>query len=379
MRSSAIRYYLIVNLILLLIGSISIISCGSNAPKGIPVTKVVSASRILSGYQISQQRQIQKKILKKMSKVNENRVFKIINGVPEYKVGPLDVLEINFRTGDKVTTSTITVTNAGKISYSFIDDLKVDGLTPTEIDNLLTERLSKYIKRPRIDVIVKDFKSKTATILGEFSMLRAAAMRSAQSGRIFLKGRTTLMDLIAMGGGYTENADVSNIKLIRNGKTYFINLYDIIEKGENDLNIIIDEGDMVSIPELPKYGKRVYVMGEVNSQGIYSLDDARDLLGAIALAGSFTYRAEEENTIIIRNYGTEGKPLIMVANLKALFKKGDMSQNIKLEDGDLIYIPRTKIGDINEWIAKNTPLLDFIFYPKRIESSFFSREYLRIK
>ena len=187
------------------------------------------------------------------------------------------------------------------------------------------------------------------------------------------------MDLIARGGGYTEDADVSNIKLIRNGKTYFINLYDIIEKGENDLNIIIDEGDVVSIPELPKYGKRVYVMGEVNSQGIYSLDDARDLLGAIALAGSFTYRAEEENTIIIRNYGTQGKPLIMVANLKALFKKGDMSQNIKLEDGDLIYIPSTKIGDINEWIDKHTPLLDFIFYPKRIESSFFSREYLRIK
>jgi len=37
--------------------------------------------------------------------------------------------------------------------------------------------------------------------------------------------------LIALGGGYTLDGDIKNVKLVRKGKSYLINLYDIIEKG----------------------------------------------------------------------------------------------------------------------------------------------------
>ena len=187
------------------------------------------------------------------------------------------------------------------------------------------------------------------------------------------------MDLIAMAGGYTINADIKKVKLIRNGKRYVINLYDILEKADESLNVIIDNGDVLDIPELPEIGERIFVMGEVNSQGIYALKDARDLLGAISLAGNVTKLAKEENTLIVRGYGYKPEaPLVMMSDVRALLRKADLAQNIPLEDGDLIYVPRILIGDINDWIANTTPLLNFLFYPQELVDDYFTKDYLHL-
>lgn len=347
----------------------------STAVKGVPVneipiTKAPRAKRA--------QTQQMRKELALMSKVKENKCFHEISGIPEYRIGPLDVLEIKAHSGEKVNTTTVTVDSRGRISYSFLDDLHVAGLTPSQVDALLTKKLSSYVRRPRIDILVKEFNSKSATVIGEFSSLRASAYGRAASGRIRLTGRTTLMDLIAMAGGYTVDADIKNVKFIRGRKTYLINLYDIIEKGDESQNIVIDDGDVVNIPELPSYGERVYVMGEVNQQGVYPLDDAQDLLAAIALAGSFTRLAKEENTLIVRGYRPGEKPLVMMADVDALLRKADLSQNIRLQDGDLVYVPRMLIGDINDWLTNMTPLLDKLLYPYELDIRYFKRRQLRI-
>ena len=193
----------------------------------------------------------------RLSRVKENEVFREIEGVSEYRIGPLDVLEINSYIGDKMNTTSVTVNNRGTISYSFLDDLEAGGLTPTELDREITEGLSSYIRNPRIDVLVKEFNSKSAMVLGEFASLRTTNYMQAGSGRISLKGKTTLLDLIAEARGYTVDADIKNTKLIRGGQTYMINLFDIIEKGDVSQNVIINDGDTVEIPELPKFGERV--------------------------------------------------------------------------------------------------------------------------
>ena len=214
--------------------------------------------------------------------------------------------------------------------------------------------------------------------MGELASLRAST-GEATSGRVYLHGKTTLMDLIAMGGGYTVDADIKNVKLIRQGKTYRINLFDILEKGDQSINVIIDAGDVVNIPALPSFGERVFVMGEVNFQGIYPLEDARDLLSAISLAGSITPLAKEENTLIVRGYpANEHDPLVMMSDVNALLRRADLKQNVPLEDGDLIYVPRMLIGDVTDWISNTLPLLDFLFYPKTFQGNYFTKDYLHI-
>lgn len=316
--------------------------------------------------------------LAQMAKVSRNEAFALVNGISEYRLGPGDIIEINTRVGDKTTLTAVTVDGRGRISYSFIDDLDVNGLAPSELDDILTRRLSEYVKNPRIDILVKEYKSKYATLMGEFTALRAVYGTQAQTGRVNLRGRTTLMDLVSLGGGYTVDADVKNVQIIRGGRTYRINLYDILERADETQDIIINDRDIVNIPELPKFGERVYVMGEVNSQGIYPLKDAEDLLSAIALAGSFTKLAKEQNTLIVRKYQPGEKPLVMMADLEALLRRADISQNIPLQHGDLVYVPGMVIADVNDWIANMTPLLSFIFYPDDFESRYFMRNYLHI-
>jgi polysaccharide export outer membrane protein len=353
-------------------------SCSSStAVKGIPVNDPV----LVKEYRTAKEARIEPKreTLAKMSSVKENDTFTEVDGIPEYRVGPLDVLEINSHVGDKVTTTTVTVDNRGRISYSFVDKLEVVGMTPTQIDELLAKKLSSYIRNPRVNTLVKEFRSKNVTVMGELSSLRASTFGKAASGRLNLQGKTNLMDLIALAGGYTVNADIKNLKLIRRGESYLINVYDIIEKADEIQNVIIEDRDVINIPELPAFGERVYVMGEVNAQGVYALKDAQDLLAAISLAGSFTRLAKEENTLIVRGYDPNKKPLVMMADLNALLRKADLSQNIRLENGDLVYVPRMLIGDINDWIANTTPLLTFLLYPYEFESRYLENPYLRFQ
>ncbi|GAI27847.1 unnamed protein product, partial [marine sediment metagenome] len=205
------------------------------------------------------------------------------------------------------------------------------------------------MRNPRVDIVVKEFNSKTALILGEVGALRLPYYE-AGTREIFLNGKTTLLDLLVLAGGYTKDADIKSVKLVRGGKVHYINLYDIIYRGETEQNVIIDDGDVVDVPELPLFGERVYVLGEVYRQGIYRLKNTPDLMAALSFAGSYTGTAVQENTLIIRGYEPGKKPLVLTADIDAILKKGDVRQNIPLIDGDIVYVPRSTIGDINEFI-----------------------------
>ena len=361
---------------LFLIFLFSLSSCSSStAIQGTPVNQVATLQDRVEVTRLQTEQNLD--ALARMSQVKENKVFETVAGIPEYRIGSGDILEISSYNGDKVTTTTVTVDSRGRISYSFLDHLKVDGLTSSEVDELLTGKLSAYVRAPRVSVQMKEFNSKSANIIGEFSLLRNVSYGKGGSGRINLKGKTPLTDLIALGGGYTLNADIKNVKLVRKGKSYLINLYDIIEKGDENQNVIIDEADVVNIPELPTYGERVYVLGEVFVQGIYALKEAQDLLAALALAGNTTRLAKEENTLIVRGYEPGKPPLVMMADVKSLLRKADISQNVRLKDGDLVYVPRMLIGDVNDWIINMTPLLNLILYPGEFEEQYAAVPYLK--
>jgi len=339
-------------------------SCYYHEPpvKGVPVKDLVREKklRVVRKQIMTEQKA---KRLKGMSMVAENQVFSEASGVPEYRIGPNDILEVNSRIGDRVESTIVTVNSLGKISYSFVDDLYVSGMTPSQLDEALTRELSNYIRKPRIDVMVKEYKSKSAMIIGFLTSLQGTTVGKAASGRVYLKGKTTLVDLIALAGGYTVDADIRRIKLTRGGETYLINLYDIISRGDQSQNVIIDAGDVVTVPELPTFGDRVYVLGEVVKQGIYPLKQAQDLLGALSLAGNFTDVAKEENTLVIRGYRPGTEPLVMMADMNAILRGADIMQNIPLQDGDLVYVPPRRIGDLNRWINNTLPLLGILLWP----------------
>lgn len=342
---------------------LSLFWLGCVTPRAIPV-KEYQARKDVSHTRVRSQDMIDE--IARLSQISENQVFTEEFGIPEYIIGPDDVLEITFWEGRKPEKYTATVQPYGTISYSFLDDVKVAGLTTRQVDQVLTEDLSKELRDVRIDVSVLKYRSKSALLFGEINILQTG---KSGPGKYILKGKTTVLDLIVAAGGATKDSDLKNVELVRGGKRYPLNLYDAMFKGDMNQNVIIDHRDVVTVPELPTLGERVYVFGEVNSEGIYAHEDSYDLLAAIASAGGCTPTAIESDIRIIRGYG-EGKPVILSASLTDILEKGDIEQNIPLMNGDVVYVSRTIIGDINEFIVNTTPLLEYIFFPSRYRNAY---------
>jgi polysaccharide export outer membrane protein len=104
-------------------------------------------------------------------------------------------------------------------------------------------------------------------------------------------------------------------------------------------------GEYIKNPNLSimvsEYGARqVYVMGEVNRQGIYELPiTSMNIFAAITSAGGITRRGRPKHIAVVRMVGNE--LTMQEVNLDAFVKKQDAEQNVALLDGDMVYVPKS--------------------------------------
>lgn len=85
-------------------------------------------------------------------------------------------------------------------------------------------------------------------------------------------------------------------------------------------------------------GKKIYVLGEVNKPGRYTIKPDEQMVEAISYAGGITGKAYWTKVAIVSKDTTEEQQL-RYADLGRVFKKGDLSQNASLEDGDIVFVP----------------------------------------
>lgn len=289
--------------------------------------------------------------------INENTAFKIVNGIPEYRVGPSDELKITMWQGGTPDIQKVVVDVDGTISLPFFEGVKVDGLTPSEIDALMTSTLARFVRHPRVDVVVTKYHSKQATIFGQVKDL---IRQPTGPGPYYLQGKETLVDFISRAGGPTDKADMTQVQLIRNGKVIKLNLERAIQQADWRENAIVNEGDTIFIPSLEQAGHRVYVLGQVTKPGIVEFTGDFTILDAISKSGGFTEDAFYPDIRVIR--ADRDKPLIMPVAFDRLLEQGDLSQNLALYDRDVIIVPRSPIGNWNEFIKQITPSLDILLF-----------------
>lgn len=296
----------------------------------------------------------------------ENKVFVEMDGQAQYRVGPGDLLEITLWKGLKEDKFAVHVRGDGKISFGFLEDIPVSGLTVTQVDRLITEKLGSYVRQPVVDVTVKEYNSKSATFLGEINIVGS---RFSGPGTYSLKGRTTLLKGISLAGGPTPKANLRQVSVRRDsGQIFTVNLYKTITQGDMSQNLVLDDGDTVVVPSVAEGRNKVFVLGEVNSPGVYPTQGGLTVVEAVSLAGGFKQTAVLGNARIVR--GDLRKPEIIACNLNGILRTGDMSQNITLRDGDVLYIPRNILGSISEFLREITPILDFILYPARVGDAY---------
>lgn len=295
--------------------------------------------------------------------LRENAVFKTINGSPEYKIGPGDNLEVTFWEGNTASRQEILVRPDGRISFGLVENLMVAGLTASELDELLTSQLEQYFKRPRLDVLVKQYNSKSVRLLGA---LQHTGLADKGPGEYKLRGKTSVLEMITVAGGPTADADLKSVRIRRrNGETVSLNLYKTIIQGDLSQDLVLNDGDLIYLSTLSKEANRVYVFGEVPKPGAYTFSGSEmRLIDAISEAGGTTPFAARAETKVVR--GDITQPEILNADLTRLVEKGDRSQNILLASGDMVYVPRSGFGDIKLFYDRVRPLLELVLWPARV-------------
>ena len=149
-----------------------------------------------------------------------------------------------------------------------------------------------------------------------------------------------LNDIIIGPDGYVNLPYVGAVKLV--GLT------------TTEANKLLTEklGEYIKIPSLTimvkEYGPRkVYVMGEVKTPGIYNLSsDYMNVFAALSSAGGVTKKSRPKHIGVVRVL--DGKVHMCEINFDAYVKKQDINQNIALQDGDMIYVPQSNKIDLQE-------------------------------
>ncbi len=301
-----------------------------------------------------------------IEEIEENEVYTTISGHPEYKIDPGDILEITLWQGTEPIKEDVLVKPDGTISFGFLDDFFVKGYTIKKLDIELIEYLKSYVKEPRLDLIVKKYNSKFVTITGAIGRGVRGGGEHSGAGRYELTGKVSLLEMVSKAGGPAPGANLKEVRVRRkNGSTLSRDLYKAIYQDDLEEDLILDAGDLVFIPSITQDANRVYVFGEVEKPGMYIFSgDGMRMFEAISKAGGVTVFATSKSTKIVR--GDIKKPEVISSDLQKLLVHGDHTQNIMLANGDLIYVPRGFLGDINIFLKRIKPLLQLVLTPARI-------------
>ena len=103
-------------------------------------------------------------------------------------------------------TKSVQVADDGTINYPLVGDIQASGKTAKELEQTLGQKLgAKYLHDPQVTVLVKEFNSQRVTISGSIK----------SSGVYSIKGRTSLMQLVAMAGDIDTSTDSGDIVIFR--------------------------------------------------------------------------------------------------------------------------------------------------------------------
>lgn len=116
----------------------------------------------------------------------------------------------------------------------------------------------------------------------------------------------------------------------------------------------------VSVNVIKLGGVRVYVFGEINKPGAYTLTKSSTVIDAIGAAGSFNWDTAKKKIFLIHQ-NNPTKPIEI--NLNNILKTGDMSQNYIMREGDILYLTKNSKINFSRDIA---PILTGAYMVSRI-------------
>src|SRR5207247_598372 len=158
-----------------------------------------------------------------------------------YRIGPEDVLDISVWNNSAVSR-VVPVRPDGKISLPLLADVQAAGLTPGELREVLDKMLAAYITAPEVSVIVREVHSFKVSVLGQVKT----------PGRYELRNRATVLDVLALAGGFNDFANKSRILILRQDgrvlRRFSFNYGGLVSGDDTRQDLFLQPGDVVVVP-----------------------------------------------------------------------------------------------------------------------------------
>ena len=170
--------------------------------------------------------------------------------------------------------------------------------------------------------------------------------------------------------GYGDELDISvyrhddmtrKVRILPDGKIQYPLVGEISAQGlsvnqmrdklrEGLLKYFVDPQISVAVTSIGS--QKFFVLGEVKKPGVFQLDRPKTIVEAISEAEGFTLDAKPSYVLLIRGGPSNPKPNYQVVDMEKVFKEIDMTQNLALRQGDIIYVPASEYADVTRFFDR---------------------------
>ena len=196
----------------------------------------------------------QKRLEQLVVQANENTATGAYQDSYQYRIGPQDLIEVKVFQAEELNHVT-RVDSEGYASLPLLGQQKLGGLTVDQAETLIEQGLAEaYLQNPSVTVFIQEYESQKITLEGWVK----------DPGVYPMKGKTTLLQAIALANGLDRLADGEEVAIFRrvgDGKIagYVVNLHQV-RTGElrdpvlspNDVVVVPQHGGMAALDEVTK-------------------------------------------------------------------------------------------------------------------------------
>jgi polysaccharide export outer membrane protein len=244
---------------------------------------------------------------------------------------------------------TMRVDDYGYIRVPFVGRLRAAGHTAAELQAMIQSGLRGMSQDPQVMVTIEQSITNSIILAGEIT----------RPGRLVLAtNRESLIDAIALAGGYRGNAKDAVARVQRDGQTFEIRLSDLLDMPQQDLQIA--PGDRITLVSRPQ---SFSVLGAPNKAEEIDFPRGRlTLAEAVALAGGANPNAGDAGAVFVFRYVPQSsggeQPTVYHLNM---MRPGAylLSQRFLMHDRDVLYVGNARANQLSKFVN----LLSQLFVP----------------
>ncbi|HGM7309472.1 TPA: polysaccharide biosynthesis/export family protein [Stenotrophomonas maltophilia] len=244
------------------------------------------------------------------------------------------------------------VQSDGTLFYPYIGKITATGKTPGELREEISTKLARYIEAPQVDVSMLTYASQRVWVTG--------ASRQAATVPLTVTP-LTMGDAISQAGLDPAQADLSGIRLTRDGTTYTIDLDRLGRSGGGDTNVFLKSGDHIYVPYLDH--KEVFVVGEVNQPGAMNFKTGEiSLSQALGRARGLLQTTSNGNAVyVIRGSNDLQSTPSQVFHLEAKSPTAfAVASQFDLQPGDVVFVGAAGVTRWSRFVNQLLPFTSII-------------------